>query len=295
MFGRRDVPLDKDASTRFIPWLIGLMVYLAALALAAGFAVNNLSERWDRGLADHLTVQVPPPLASEGEVDPGARVEAVLDILRGTDGVREAAVLDEAHTHRLLEPWLGEGLAREDLPIPALIAAELDPRQSIDIAGLQAEVEAVAPGASVDDHQRTLGQLLDIARSLQVLAFTVMGLIAGAAVVTVTFATRTGLAVHRQVIELLHLIGAHDAYVARQFQVHALKLGLLGGVTGLAVALGTVIGLNRILAAGESAIIPDLTLTPLQWGVLAMVPLLTAAIAMVTARITVLRTLARLS
>ena len=43
MFARRsDLPLDKDALSRFLPWLIAFMVFLAVMAMA-GVLVLNLS------------------------------------------------------------------------------------------------------------------------------------------------------------------------------------------------------------------------------------------------------------
>lgn len=295
LLGRSDVPLDRDPSARFLPWLIAFMVYLAVLAMAAAVAVNNLAERWDTGLSDELTVQVPPPVG-EGRGDGLAvRVDAVLAALRGQPGVRALRVIDDARMQRLLEPWLGNGVTGQDLPLPRLISVEIDPASPPDLAALRAAVADAVPDAVVDDHQRALDGVLDAVRSFQVLALLVLGLVTGAAVITIVFVTRTGLAVHRRVIELLHLIGAHDAYVAGQFQRHALRLGLLGGTIGLVLGALTLAGLSQALAARDSAAIPELSLRLWQLGMLILIPPVTAVVAMLTARLTVLRTLARLS
>jgi cell division transport system permease protein len=156
-------------------------------------------------------------------------------------------------------------------------------------------LDRAAAGTRVDDHQRTLGRLLEVARTLQLLAVLVVVLVGAAAVVTVVFVTRTGLSIHRNVIELLHLIGAHDAYVARQFQRHALRLGLTGGLIGLALGAATLWALARWVGQEAGAIVPELTLSRTQWLSLAAVPLAATLVAMLTARVTVLRTLAKLS
>jgi len=295
LLGRSDVPLDRDPSARFLPWLIAFMVYLAVLAVAAAVAVNNLAARWDTGLSNELTVQVPPPDAEGAGDGLAARVEAVLAALRGQPGVRALRVIDDARMQRLLEPWLGSGVTGQDLPLPRLISVEIDPASPPDLQALRAAVADAAPGAVVDDHQRALGGVLDAVRSFQVLALLVLGFVAGAAVITIVFVTRTGLAVHRRVIELLHLIGAQDAYVAGQFQRHALRLGLLGGSIGLVLGALTLAGLSQALAVRDSAAIPELSLRLWQWGTLILIPPVTAVVAMLTARLTVLRTLARLS
>jgi cell division transport system permease protein len=291
---QRDVPLDKDASARFLPWLIAFMVYLATLALAAAIAVSNVTQAWDSGLAGKLTVQVPP--AAEATTDAQTeRVDAVLDALRDTPGVRNAEQLSAQAMAELLRPWLGEAASSADLPLPALIAVEVIPERAPELSSLQRRLDLAAAGTRVDDHQRTLGRLLEVARTLQLLAVLVVALVGAAAVVTVVFVTRTGLSIHRNVIELLHLIGAHDAYVARQFQRHALRLGLTGGLIGLALAAATLWALARWVGQEAGAIVPELTLSQTQWMSLIAVPLAATLVAMLTARITVLRTLAKLS
>src|SRR3546814_4264720 len=59
------VPLDRDSSGRYLPLLVAIMVYLAALALAGGLAMNKLAARWDSGLAGALTVQLPAEVADD--------------------------------------------------------------------------------------------------------------------------------------------------------------------------------------------------------------------------------------
>src|SRR6185312_8848024 len=87
MLGRRlDIPLNRDGSVRFLPWIIALMVYLAGLALAGTLVLNGALARWDRSLTGTLTVQLPP--AEEGKGDGGMSV--VLELLRVTPGVTSA-------------------------------------------------------------------------------------------------------------------------------------------------------------------------------------------------------------
>lgn len=294
MFQRCDVPLEKDASARFLPWLIGFMVYLAALALAASIAVTNLATQWDTGLSGRMTVQIPPP---PGDAEPSAgpdRIATALDVLRSQPGVTRAEEIGSERMQDLLEPWLGAGASTEGLPLPRLIAVVVDPGRAPTAATLEQAIAPAVPGVRVDNHQKALGEVLDIIWWIKLMALLVLALVAGAAIITVVFVTRTGLAVHRRVIELLHLIGAQDGYVAGQFQQHAMRLGLIGGLLGLGMALLTILVLTQVLGAYDSAVIPQFHLGPWQWALLLLLPLLTALVATVTARVTVLRTLARL-
>lgn len=293
LFRRTDLPLDRDPSGRFLPWLIALMVYLAALALVCAMAMAKMVERWDSGLSGSITVQIPPPETSV----PGAQeavVANVIEMLLDTQGVRSADVLDPDEIATLLEPWLGAGAAYGELPLPTLISVGVDPAAAPDYSDLALRLARVAPGAVLDDHQSWLGQLLDLARTIELVAALIVFLVGASAVAMVVFATRMGLAIHSRVIELLHLIGALDAYVAREFETHALKLALRGGTFGLLLAIATVALVARLFERLESVLLPELTLTPIEWAALAMLPLAISVVAMLTARFTVLGNLGRM-
>lgn len=292
LFRRSDLPLERDPSGRFLPWLVTVMVYLAALALVGALAMNRVLAHWDTGLSGRITVQVPQ--AQGAGADPAEAINRVIDRLMATSGVTAAEVLEPDEIMRLLEPWLGAGAATQELPLPALISVEVDRDNPPDLDRLARELAQAAPGAVVDDHQAWLGRLRDLARSVGFVAALVVVLVGACAIANVVFATRMGLSVHGQVIELLHLIGAQDSYVARQFQAHALRLALRGGVLGLVLAVLTVILLGQVLARAETALLPSFSLHGLDWSILAALPLIVALIAMLTARLTVLRTLGRM-
>ena len=302
LFRRSDLPLERDPSGRFLPWLIALMVYLAALALVCAMVMSKVSERWDTGLSGSITVQIPPPQSpsneslqgTPGQAAAAASLDAVIEILLATPGVLSAKVLEPDEIAQLLQPWLGAGASYADLPLPALLAVGIDPAAAPNFETLSQQLAEAVPGTLLDDHQSWLGQLLDLARSIELVAGLVVFLVGASAVAMVVFATRMGLAIHSRVIELLHLIGAQDSYVAREFESHALKLALRGGVFGLLMAVITVLLVARLFERMEAALLPDLTLSPIEWALLALLPLAVAGIAMLTARLTVLGNLGRM-
>ncbi|WP_366555028.1 cell division protein FtsX [Aquibaculum sediminis] len=290
---RRDLPLAGDASARFLPWLIAFMVFLAALALVGADALRQTAARWDGGLSGQITVQL-PPLVREDAPTAASRAEQAAALLRDLPAVRSAETLDRAEAAALLEPWLGAAANDAALPLPTLITV----RHSGDPAPLAAEMrqrlQNEFPDAEVDDHQAWIGGLLNLTRGLEVLALFLLLLVGAAAVVTVVFVTRTGLAVHRPVIELLHLMGARDVQIAGRFQTHALWLGLKGGLLGVAVAALCYGALRWAVAPTTLALLPAFEIGPALLVLLALLPLLAAGIAWLTARITVLRTLGRM-
>ncbi len=292
---RSDLPLGHDPASRFLPWLVAVMVLLAALATATVFLLRDLERQWRQDAAGTLTVQVlPAGSGSDAEADFAARVAAAVALLESTPGVAAARPLPRAEAAALLEPWLGDGALVEQLPLPALIDVRLDAELRMDLEALAARLRAAVPEATVDDHRTWMQGLIALGGTLETLGLAALALMGGALTLTVVYATRTGLAIHRDIIDLLHLVGARDAYIAAQFAGHSLRLGLAGGALGLvlaAPALGVLLMKARAL---EGGLLPPLAVGAAGWTTLALLPLAAALIAWATARLTVRHVLARM-
>ena len=289
--GARDglvLPLGGDASSRCGPWIVGAIVYIASIAMAGAMMLSSAGPAWQSELAGKLTIQVMPQGA-----DTDAAVARILGVLRARPDIVEAEALDEAAMRALLSPWLGNDVDLSALPVPGLIDARIARGQKIDTEALAARLAAEVPGTTVDDHGLWLEDLALFADALEAIGYLIVALVGATAIVTVVFATRAGLAVHEDVIEILHLVGAQDRYIARQFQIHVRTLALTGGVIGFVLAVATIIVLSRFAPIVEGIIVPEMTLSPLQWLALAGLPLVAVAIGMATAHVTVMRALAR--
>ena len=284
-----DLPLGEDGSGRFVPWIVAVMVYLATLSVAAGMAVNRSVDKWNIGLEGTVTVEIAASNAAAENA--GERMARALSLLRETAGVRSAIPIPDDEISRLLEPWLGQGDVPLTLPIPQLIDVRLEAGTKLDLDALGTLLANAVPGARLDDHQYWTERLSDFGRSVQITSAFIVALVALAGAGTVVFATRAGLAIHREVIELMHLVGSRDSYIAGQFQAHAMSLSLRGGVVGLALGAATLGVLRGIAAPIEGSLLPTVNITAGAWAVLAALPLLAGLIATITARVTVVRAL----
>lgn len=286
-----DIPLSQDATGRFLPWIIALMVYLAVLALAVSLILSGLARRWDSELSSGMTVQVAPTgTANARELD--ERVRKVMDALSASAFVADARRLSDADARALVEPWLGDGALVAELPLPVLIDVRLV--EGADLSDLSEQLARAAPHVTVEDPARWLGDLRRLARTVQAVAVGIIALIGGAGVVSIIFAASAGFAVHRQEVELLHVMGATDSYVAGQFQRHMLRQSLLGGGIGFLLALLTLWGLEQAGRGLGASLLPDMALSLRDWAWLPAVPVAAALLAALTARLTVLRALGRL-
>jgi cell division transport system permease protein len=285
---RSDLPLDRDGHSLFLPWLIALMVFLAVLAVAGILILSSITTRWNQGVTGTLTVQISSAeVASED--DP--RLQAVLDVLASTKTIYRYEVISDERVLKLLKPWLGEVTNFNDLPIPRLIDVELHSGAQLDTNKLVSQINKIAPGSSVDDHQVWLERMVNLIETVQILAILVLLCIGLATVGTVVFTTQMGLAVHHEAIDVLHLIGAQDAYIAGQFAGRALALGLTGGLLGLVLGIIALMGIGSLMGRMDGYFVPDLQLVAYHWLIMGLLPVGVAVIAMITARMTVLRSL----
>lgn len=279
-FARDPLGLRRAVSGALLPGLVAAMALLAALTLGGAQGAAALAERWQRGAAAAVTVQLP-------DAEP-ARIARALAALRAMPEVAEARAMDQARLHELLRPWLGGGAG---LPLPAVIEIRLADLRS-DPVLIGDRLAAAVPGAVVEAHGLWVQRLAALARSLQALAVAVLALVAAVAAAVVAVATRAGLAARRDAVELLHGLGARDGEIAGRF---ARRLGLLAGLGGLA---GTA------LAVPALALLADLAApwtggaaggwAALSWPALAAVPPFALLVGWLTAQATVRRWLRRL-
>lgn len=274
-----------------MPWVIAIMVALTVIAAAGGLALSNLAREARAELSGGATVQIVVAEPRERERQAQA-AERLLGEHPAVAGLRR---VPEAELDRLLEPWLGVGDDLGSVPIPALIDVRL--RGEADRATLTAVQQALlesAPGARVDAQSGWLGPVFSAIAALQWLALALVVVLAATSAAAVWLAARTALGTNRETIEIVHLLGGTDSQIAGIFQRSVGFDATLGGAVGLALGLAAVLTLGQRFAALGAGLMAGTGLDRLDWIMLALVPLAAVAIAMLTARWTVLSALRKM-
>jgi cell division transport system permease protein len=297
--GFDELGLRRAIADRMLPFLVGAMAFLAALALAGWVGAASLAGPCQQGVGSALTVQVPRP-TEPAATGSGTRLQRALALLVGTPGIAEAHALSDDELAELLRPWLGSGAERLALPLPAVIAVRLaDPGLGLD--ALTRQLDAAAPGTLVESHGVWIGRLSALARSLQACAGLALLLVACVAAAVIAVATRAGLVARREAIEIVHGLGATDSYIAARFAGRATMLAAIGGWVGAVVALPVLLMLSS-LAAPFAGLQPGadeapgllVAMPPVLWLTVPGLPAVAAAIGFLTAQGTVRRWLRQL-
>ncbi len=230
--GNTIVPPQAVAGRALVA-VVAIMGFLACLAVGMLALVISAAHDWQLDVSREVTIQVKP---GDGPVL-AARLAKALDLARATAGVRSARLVDEREGAALLEPWLGSGLDLSSLPIPRLVVLDLGDPSAADLVGLRHRLDTEVGGAVLDDHAVWAARLRTMASAVVVVGIAVVVLVFVAMALSVVFATRSAMAGNRDVIEVLHFVGAEDRFIAGQFQRHFLQLGLIGGSIGGAAAI----------------------------------------------------------
>lgn len=241
---RRNAPLvpTDTAASRALAAVIAILTFLAALCAGAAEIVASSANQWQGSVAQEVTIQVRPNAGRDIDSDV-ARADA---LAKATPGIAATRVFSKAEAERLLEPWLGSGLDLSDLPVPRLITLKLADEPPPDLKALRGSLGEALPGvASLDDHALWLQRLSTMANTFVGIGIGIVALVLVATGLAVAFATRGAMAGNREVVEVLHFVGANDDFIARAFQRRFFQLGLRGGIIGscLALAAFTLAGL----------------------------------------------------
>ena len=292
------VPVESIAGRALII-VIAIMTFLAALTAGAAQLVGAASSEWQSAVAREVTIQIRPVAGRPIDQE----VTRAAEIARTTPGIASVKIYSREESERLLEPWLGTGLNLDQLPVPRLIVLRLDEQKTADFTALRRALVENVRGATLDDHRLWIARLASMAQTLVILAIGIVALVITATALAVAFATRGAMAGNRDIVEVLHFVGASDSYIADEFQNHFLRLGLKGGLAGGLAAMVFFLIAGSLASAwvatpgGDQieALFGSFSLGAGGFIAMGLIIVLVALVTSIGSRLTVMRTLRQLS
>jgi cell division transport system permease protein len=227
------------------------MTFLASLTSGGVILVTQAANEWQSDVSHEVTIQIVPASGRDAEAD----VARAASVARDLAGIAEVRPYSREESAKLLEPWLGTGLSLTDLPVPRLIVVKIARGATPDLPQLRKMLAEQVPGAMLDDHRGWIDRMRVMSGTAVGIGISLVLLMVAATVLSVTFATRGAMAANRNVIEVLHFVGAKNGYIASNFQRHFLLLGFEGGGIGggAAIALFALAALLNRWLSGTSA------------------------------------------
>lgn len=296
--GAAPIVPERSVAGRTLLLMITIMSFLSAVTLGGVVLVQKSAIAWSADVGREVTIQIRPVAGEVME----SNLRTAVALAQATPGVASARALTLEESQKLIEPWLGAGLDLTAIEVPRLVVVQLGDPVDADIEKLNRDLAAVK-GASLDTHAAWRQQLNTMAGAIVLSGLMVLTLIGVATVLAIIFATRGAMASNREIVDVLHYIGASNKFIAGEFQGRFLSIGLQGGLLGALAAtlffflVGT--GAGNMLSSEASAQVGvlfgrfALGIDGIV-GIAAVIPVI-AALTAITSRLTVRRFLAQTS
>jgi cell division transport system permease protein len=274
-----------DARDGGLVFVIAVLCFFACVTAVAALAAGRAAGGWTSQLQDSATVLVRPKGGESADAAAARAAEALADV----KGVSEARALERDKAAALLEPWLGKGILADDLPMPRLVALDLDSDHPPSAADLASALKAKDVDATVDDHSLWVRDIVRAGAWAQAAALGVFALTALAAAAVIAFAARAVLASRHEIVAVLHVAGARDGFIAGLLARRFAAMAFVAGVGGALPAVG--IAAAARLAGGGLGLTPVLPVAWIDLLALLPCPVLAAAVAALAARSAAMRLL----
>nr|WP_314441655.1 cell division protein [uncultured Sphingomonas sp.] len=275
---RRLLPEQKR---RAAPWIVGMMTFVSLVVGMAGLAVMGAVSDLAAAADGRWSLQV------TGTPSDAARAEAVL---RSAPAVERIERVPDRELRQTLEAWLGPAAQQLDLPLPVL--AEVSLAQGASGEALAARLSREVPAARLTPYSAELAPLLTTLRGLALLAGGLLLVLAAALAGAVTLAARATLDANRATLDVLHGIGATDtqllSLVQRRIAFDVLAGSAAGALAAAVVLVAALIPARGLLGGWSGG--PALAAGGL--AILALLPLVQAALATLVARRALVQALA---
>jgi cell division transport system permease protein len=283
---RRPAPFlpREDAREAALFFVVCALCFLAAFSGLVARSAYAAADEWTGEVAGQITIRI-----RGSDADTARAVELV----KATPGIASARALERKESEELLRPWLGPEGVPADLPLPHLIAAEAANSEGGVGARVGEVLKQANINATVDDHVVWSTDARRATDTIGLVALFAVALLGATAIAVIAFATHATLLARRDIVELLHLTGAKDSFIAGLFERRFLMLGVQAGALGALLAFGAAAFILFAVrqADAQAWLLPQLSLSLADGLILGLAPLIAGAASMFAAKVTVTRSL----
>lgn len=280
-----DIPFARDDAHRLLPTMVACLVGFAALLLAVAMCLTDALSAQARDVAGVLQVEVPHARAADKNFIDGVTAE-----LKRTAGVNDVVVLGTDTMEALLKPWLGNDFELGDLPVPSILDVKTDVKDghsTVNLTALRAALSKLDAGIRIEDRGPWVLHMVKAATLLQALVMLIALLLIACVIGMIVLVAKTNLKLHFKTVSLLHMFGATDEYILRQFQWNSAWLAGRGAMAGVLFAVLVFATAVILSVRWHSPVLPEISVSLAHAVMFVTLPIFTALIALVATRLTV--------
>ena len=253
-----ELPLTKDPTSRYVPWIVGLMMYLGMLSVLLFCLFQSYFQGWTEDIERTFSVEIYAPqtdsLKQEAQLE--SQAQLVKNFLESFPGVFGVTLVDQAQLSQILTSWLGDMNALQDIGLPVYLEGKLQKQSSSSLKIIEQKIQEIYPFSKIIDHGMHFAPLQKLGISLKIFILVMLGAFFAASMVTLSFSVQTSLLIHKPIIEILSLLGASDSYVAREFKKHAIHVAMRGAIFAFILMAATFLTGYWIFRESEGFSVP---------------------------------------
>ncbi|MDR2724331.1 MAG: hypothetical protein LBB25_03990 [Holosporaceae bacterium] len=246
----RDYDFDffSDKSNRFVPIIVGFLMYTATISIMSSIFIYNLTSGWKNALNGHITIEFQSNINGVDEILTEGQNEKIMEIIKSTEGIKFVKKLQETDILEILEPWLSSTAIPDDFPFPSIFDVETEKNTKVDIPVLLEKLSKVSKSVKIHDHANWYATLVKISNGLFSFAIVLSLLIFITVCATMIFITKKALSIHRNTVKILQLVGANNFYIASQFRWYYFIVGCKSSLISVLGSIITIVGIFFIYA-----------------------------------------------
>lgn len=281
-----DIPFARDDARGILPMMVACLVGFVCLLLSVSVSLSSQASKANAAASNGFQVVVPL-----SQIQNEQALERIIKTVETEPGVQKVALLDHAKMQNLLKPWLGENLLLNTLGVPLLLEVSTKDGAAVNTHALQVKLKEIDQEIAVQAQGPWQRDINRAARTVHVFLLGLAALLIGCVVGMVSLLSRTALKLHFKTVSLLHLFGATDDYIAKQFERNSARLAFRGAMVGVGLAIMAFIVLTNALSGNNNPLLPNLQIGTLHIVLWLFLPIFVSIMAMLAARFSVQRML----
>jgi cell division transport system permease protein len=231
-----DFAFRQDTTLAYLPLVIAFLTVLSLCMTHSAAYIKHVTLSGTEALQQRLHLHLPYDVTE-------VSIQQLYEEMGKTDGIESIDRISRQEMRGFLGSWLGmDGALSEDFPLPIILDITLQP--DAPRAEVQARVQRYLSrnieGALLESYDDSIAAFNQSSRlvktGIYILGFVVMI----STTLIVVIVSRINLGIHRRHIEILHDLGASDAYINRQFIKRSAIISLQGVLAGTLISIGFI-------------------------------------------------------
>ena len=242
----------------FMTAIMGLLTFLAVMALGVAIAIGTGAFRWNAQWDLSATIQV---TNAKNESD----VKKILTT--NISKIETSREITNDEMLQLMRPWVSGGSVLKNY-LPKMWEVKFKTESDLNEIS-----DKITPYGRVLTHADALQTPISAGWKMVFIAGLILLLTLGAITICVSYIARNTAMLHKRELEILNQIGATDSFVARQMQIIVARICVVACTAGFIVAAPVLFLIMSSAHTARVGLMAMLAINGGGWIVLALMPI----------------------